>query len=88
MAERPVALPPEQRERVMPIASFLNGAKFDRKTTRVMDVAFDNGSHSPWTLRLIVPQPATLFKSASHLSRWFLEPVSVPLYAQRLAKRR
>jgi hypothetical protein len=25
----------------MPIASFLNGAKFDRETTRVMGVAFE-----------------------------------------------
>jgi hypothetical protein len=41
MAERPIALPPEWRERVMPIASFLNGVKFDRETTRVMGVAFE-----------------------------------------------
>ena len=41
MAERPVALPPERRERVMPIASFMNGARFDRETMRVMGVAFE-----------------------------------------------
>jgi hypothetical protein len=29
------------RARVVPIASFLNGAKFDRETTRVMGVAFE-----------------------------------------------
>jgi hypothetical protein len=41
VAERPVALPPERKKRVMPITPFIDGMSFDPETRRVIGVAFE-----------------------------------------------
>jgi hypothetical protein len=41
VAERLIALPPEIRERTMPITPYLDGFKFDLETKRIMGVAFE-----------------------------------------------
>jgi len=41
VAERPIALPPEIRERTITIIPYLDGFKFDRETKRIIGVAFE-----------------------------------------------
>jgi hypothetical protein len=39
--DRPIALPPEETERPMPITPFLDGLQFDPETRRLIGVAFE-----------------------------------------------